>query len=158
MLDTVFGLPVHALVVHATVVVVPTAAVAVVLAALWPRFRRWAGWLPLVLSAVAVALVPLSTSSGEELEKRVGRSSLVEQHAHLADGLLPWVIGLLVVAVLLAFTTRRTRTPRGLALAGAVLAVVAGAGTAVQVVRIGHSGAQAAWSDVAAKPAPGGGG
>ena len=42
MLDTIFGLPVHPLVVHATTVIVPSAAVAVLLAAVWPRFRRWA--------------------------------------------------------------------------------------------------------------------
>ncbi len=72
MFDTIAGLPIHPLVVHATVVVVPAAAVAVLLAALWPRFRRWAGWLPLALSAASIALVPLSTSSGESLEGRVG--------------------------------------------------------------------------------------
>lgn len=40
LLDTIVGLPVHPLVVHATEVVVPAAAIVVVVAALWPRFRR----------------------------------------------------------------------------------------------------------------------
>ena len=53
MLDTVLGLPTHPLIVHATVVVVPTAAVAVLLAAVWPRFRAWAGWGPLALAVLA---------------------------------------------------------------------------------------------------------
>lgn len=44
---SVFGLPVHPLVVHATVVFVPLAAVFVLASALWPAFRRWAGPLPL---------------------------------------------------------------------------------------------------------------
>src|SRR3954451_6781385 len=66
MLDPVFGLPVHALVVHATVVIVPTAAISVLLAAVWPRFRRWAGWGPGALAVVALVLTPISTSSGEE--------------------------------------------------------------------------------------------
>lgn len=43
MFDTIFGLPLHPLVVHATEVIVPLAAVLVVLTAAWPRFRRWAG-------------------------------------------------------------------------------------------------------------------
>ena len=47
---TVFGLPLHPLIVHATVVIVPTAALAVLLATFWPRFRRWASWGPLALA------------------------------------------------------------------------------------------------------------
>ena len=52
MLDTIAGLPIHPLIVHATVVIVPAAALAVALAALVPRFRRWAGIVPLGLSAL----------------------------------------------------------------------------------------------------------
>src|SRR6478735_5740610 len=117
---TVFGLPLHPLIVHATVVIVPTTALAVLLAAFWARFRRWASWGPLALAVLSVVLVPITSSSGESLEHALPRSALVEQHAHLGDQLLPWVI----------------------VLADAV-------GTLVQVVRIGHSGATAAWSAVA---------
>lgn len=175
MFDTIFGLPVHALVVHATVVVVPTAALSVALAAGWPRFRRWAGFLPLLLSLVAVILVPISTSSGEALEKRVGQSDLVEQHAHLADGLLLPVLVLAVAALAVywvqlkehavhtpggwaARAIERTGGPGrpGVAVLAAVslVAAVGVIGTVVQVARIGHSGAEAAWSDVAAQPPP----
>ena len=49
---TVFGLPLHPLIVHATVVVVPTAAIAVLLAAFWPRFSRWASWGPLAVAVL----------------------------------------------------------------------------------------------------------
>jgi hypothetical protein len=182
MLDTIFGLPVHPLIVHATTVVVPAAALAVLLAAVWPRFRRWAGWMPLALSVGAVVLTPLSTESGESLEHRVEHSDLIETHSQLAEGLLPWVIGLAVAAALLLVVARRERhshttppadgspaartdearartvVPRPVPLAGAVLGLVAALGTSVQVVRIGHSGAQAAWSDsVSQTPAPSGG-
>jgi hypothetical protein len=215
MLDTVFGLPVHPLIVHATTVIVPAAAIAVLLAAVWPRFRRWARWLPLGLAVAAVVLTPLSTESGESLEHRVEHSALIEQHSELADGLLPWVLGLLAAAALLALVMRRERSaaaltasgaaspstpattpagsmttpdtstdnspsanspsanspsanspaagstvatarlPRALLVGAAVLGIVAAAGTTVQVVRIGHSGAEAAWSDaVSQTPAP----
>src|SRR4051812_43624773 len=96
---TVLGLPLHPLIVHATVVVVPVAAVTVLLATFWPRFRRWASWGPLAAAALSVVLVPLSTSSGESLEHALPRTALIEAHAHLADGLLPWVIVLLVGAL-----------------------------------------------------------
>jgi hypothetical protein len=84
----------------------------------------------------------------------------------LADGLLPWVIGLLVVAVLLAVRDLMiqggdgwVRVPAGAATTVAtaltrpvvlgILAVLVVVGTTQQVVRIGHSGAKASWSHVA---------
>lgn len=151
MLDTVLGLPVHPLIVHATVVVVPTAALAVALYAVWPRFRAWARWGPLALALAAVVLTPLSTSSGESFEHRIGGSSAIEQHAHMADLLIWWVVPLAVLAAVLWWWHRAespARSRRSLALVAAVLPVLVSAGTLVQVVLIGHTGAEAAWSDV----------
>lgn len=153
MLDTVGDLPLHPLIVHATVVVVPTAALLVLAGALWPRLRRWAGPLPLVLSLAALVLAPLSSKSGESLEHLVGHSELIEKHEHLAEGLLPWLIGLLLAAAALTWLWWRERSaadsaPAMVLVGIVVLAVVTSLGTAQQVVRIGHSGAEAAWSDV----------
>lgn len=151
---TVFGLPFHPLIVHATVVVVPVAALAVALAALWPRFRRWAAWGPLAVAALAVALVPLTTSSGESLESALPHADLIETHVHLADGLLPWVIAVLVAAAGLFFTQLSPTRPGWwsfpcwLVVVVTIIAVVAAGGTLVEVLRIGHSGATAAWSGV----------
>lgn len=157
VLDTIFGLPVHALVVHATVVVVPSAAAAVLVAALWPRFRRWASWGPLALAVLSVVLDPISTQSGEALEHRLPRTQLVQDHAHLADGLLPWVIGLLVGSAALYWRARRLQRsavgaegPRWVGWVVTGLCVAAALGTLVEVVLIGHSGAVAAWSGVGA--------
>lgn len=176
MLDTAFGLPLHPLIVHATVVVVPLATLAVLLAGVWPRFRAWAGWLPLILAAGAVVLTPLSTQSGESLQRRVPSTALVRAHVALGDSLVPWVLLLGVAAALTTIVWRRERVllvgpasdplgrlgdhvsgwtgsgalPRWLVVVTAVLAVVSGIGSAQQVVRIGHSGAQAAWSQAAA--------
>lgn len=158
MFDTFSGLPLHPLVVHATEVIVPLAALLVVLTAAWPRFRRWAGYLPLGTALVALALVPISTESGEQLEDRVEETALLEAHEDLADGLLPWVIGLAVVAAVLLWWTIRerraektdasTRRLRWVPIVLLVLAIVVGVGTIVQAVLIGHSGAAAVWSDV----------
>jgi hypothetical protein len=150
VLDTVFGLPVHPLIVHATVVVVPLAALAVALYALWPRFRGWAGWGPLALATAAVVLTPLSTSSGESLEHRIGGSRLIEAHSHLADLLIWWVVPLAVLAAVLYWWHRTgpVARPSTLKALVAVLPVLVAAGTLVQVVLIGHSGAESAWGDV----------
>jgi hypothetical protein len=160
---SIAGLPLHPLLVHATVVIVPAAALSVLLAAVWPRFRRWAGPLPLGLAVAGLILVPLSTASGESLEHQVGESALIEKHSELADGLLPWMIVLVAMAFALYgwhWRQRRREHDHARATAHAwvpvvisVLAVVAALGTSVQVVLIGHSGAKATWSDVASSSA-----
>ena len=150
MPDTVFGLPLHPLVVHATVVVVPTAALVLALSLVLPRFRQWAGILPLALAAASVVLAPLSTSTGEGLEHMVGENQLVQQHAELGDMLVWWCVGMLVVAAA-DWWLRRTRRSfrRGLTTAVLVAGLVVSLGTMVQTVLIGHSGAKAAWHGVA---------
>lgn len=157
MFDTIGGLPLHPLVVHAVVVVVPLAAVAVLVAAFWPRFRRGAFLLPLLLALGALALVPVATESGEALRDRVGAPPLVQTHAELGEGLLPWVIGLLVVAVGLTWWAWQERragaasspggggAPRWIAVVVMVGALVAAGGTTYQTIRIGHSGSTAVW-------------
>ena len=155
MPSTILGLPVHPLLVHATVVFVPLAVLLVVLAVCWPRFRAWAGPLPAGVSLVALVLTPLSTATGENLEHDLPHNALIERHAELGDQLLPFTIALFVLAAGFWWLTRPSR-PGGtdgrhrssmLVTGIGVLAVVAALGTAVQVARIGHSGAEAAWSD-----------
>ncbi len=161
MLDTIFGIPIHPLIVHATVVTVPAAAIAVLLYAVWPRFRAWAGWGPLALAVASVVLAPLSTSSGEALEHRVGESSLVREHAELGEMLIWWVVPLALLAAVLYWWHRRPREQRsstGRALVVAALPVVVAAGTLVQVVLIGHSGAESAWSGAGSSSASSQGG
>jgi hypothetical protein len=164
---TVFGLPTHALLVHATVVLVPLAALAVLLHALWPVAARRLGIVTPLLALAALVLTPLSTESGEVLERSVGENALVQRHAELADGLAPWTIGLFVVAVgLWVLDRRRARVavpttggqareprsalPRWVPLVVAVLAIAAAAGTTQQIIRIGHAGAEATWHGVVA--------
>ncbi|CAI9411967.1 DUF2231 domain-containing protein [Nocardioides sp. T2.26MG-1] len=165
MPSEIFGLPLHPLIVHATAVLVPLAALLVIGVVASPRLRAWAGPLPMALSLVALILTPLSTSSGENLEHQVGESSLVEKHAELGDQLLPFTIALFVLSVAFWWVDRRrtaatdVSTPahtsdagtasrmRTLTIVVGVLALVAAVGTSVQVARIGHSGAKAAWSD-----------
>ena len=155
MFDIIAGLPLHPLVVHATEVVVPSAALVVALAALWPSFRRWARFLPIGLALAALVLVPVAIQSGEALQERVKETSLVQTHVDMAEGMAPWVIGLFLVAAVLLWwnwdehQATAARAPKWVALVLAVSGVCLAAGTVVQAVRIGHSGATAVWSQVA---------
>lgn len=158
MLDTIFGLPMHPLIVHATVVLVPTAALVVAVAAVYPRFRSWIGPVPALAALLACALVPLSTGSGEQLEERVVEGSLVEEHAELGETLLWLVLPLAAVAVVGYWLHRRSVAGQGagravLATVAAASVLLAGA-TLVDVALIGHSGAKASWSNVTDTPAP----
>lgn len=146
MPDTVFGLPVHPLVVHATVVTVPLAALLLVATVLLPRLRAWAGPLPLLLALASLALAPLSTASGNNLARAIGTRPAVEEHAALGEMLVWWTLGLVAVAALSWVVRLRGRRPgRALGTSVTVLGVVVGVGTLVQVALIGHSGAQAVW-------------
>lgn len=169
------------LVVHAVVVLAPLAALGAVVVAVWPRARRRWGWPVVVLAAVAVAAIPIATSSGEGLEHNLPRTAAVETHTQLGDELLPFAAALLVavLALMLVELLRLRRattdaqqarpgsmpaprlapgTARVLVVAFAVLTVVFAAVTMVQVVRIGDSGARAAWGDVRyVQQAPGSG-
>ncbi len=170
-MDTVFGLPLHPLVVHGTVVMVPAAAVAVIVAGLWRRVRLRLVWPAFVASVVATGLVGLAALSGRPLTRSVRPGHLVAEHAQLAKLLVLWVVAMTGASFVLAYVTwRRAGTPvparvpaRLRAAAGPALAarlaavrwvlpvlvglsVLTGAGTLVQVVLVGHSGARATWS------------
>ena len=124
MPSTVLGLPVHPLVVHAVVILVPLAALLLLASALSPRLRRWARVLTPVTAVVALLFVPLATSSGENLEGSVAQSHLVEEHAELGDTLLPLMAVVAVLAIVLFLLERRAASGRsmpGKALVTAVL-------------------------------------
>jgi hypothetical protein len=161
--STFFGLPVHPLIVHAVVVLVPLAALLLGASAVSPRFRRWARYASPATALVGLVMVPLATSSGENLERTVQETALLREHTELGDTLLPFMIGVSVLASALAWFELRgsrggapsTGTATGTAArlgspavlrAVAVLGVVAALGTLVQVGRIGHSGAKSVWS------------
>ena len=109
MPESVFGLPMHPLIVHATVMVIPAAAALLVLSALLPGFRHWARFLTPLTAITALVLVPITTSAGEALKEQVGDSPAIEKHAELASYILPWVVGLTVVTTALYAVEWRNR-------------------------------------------------
>jgi hypothetical protein len=98
---TVAGLPVHPLVVHAVVMLIPLAALGAVLVAVRPAWRQIYGVPTLVLAVSGLACVPIATASGTALAADHGghESAALELHIARADAVLPATI---VFAVLLA--------------------------------------------------------
>jgi hypothetical protein len=152
--ETVGGVPVHPLVVHAVVVLLPLAAVGVIVIAAVPRWRRALGFTVLCVTVVATGLVPVATESGEQLEDSIGGGELVERHSELGETLIYFAVPLLLVAIVLWWSGRRAsdqpRSASAMSVVLAVVAMVVGLAAIVQVVRVGHSGAEAVWSGVVA--------
>ncbi|MGW2033870.1 MULTISPECIES: DUF2231 domain-containing protein [Streptomyces] len=160
------GLPSHVLLVHVVVVLIPLTALALVAAALWPRAGRRLGPLLPLLALVALVSVPLTTHAGEWLERHVDDDALVRRHAELGDGLLPWALGLFVLAAVVWWTGRRAPAEPGqgggtrwsalpVRIVVGVLSLAVAAGAVVDVYRIGDSGAKAAWHDAYSKTVKG---
>ena len=141
MFDTIIGLPIHPLIVHAVVVLLPLGALGIIAIALRPAWRLKYGWLVLAITVVATAAVPVAKLSGQQFAKRIGLTP--QPHARLGAQLIWFALPLLVLAVALVLGDRRW-SRRAVSIVAA-LSVVAAVATTVQVVRIGHSGAKAAW-------------
>ncbi len=109
MLDHIFGLPAHPLIIHAAVVFVPLFAVVAIAYAVLPPLRRRLGWLLIGLAVVAPATVYVARLSGLRLRSRLNRDGLLTPQlaakvsVHLDHGtkLLYIVCALTVVALLL---------------------------------------------------------
>nr|WP_155906941.1 MULTISPECIES: DUF2231 domain-containing protein [unclassified Mycolicibacterium] len=131
----------------------PLTAILLILCAVWPAARDRLVWLVVALSVAVTVLTPLTTGAGEWLEhqqkQRGAISPILHQHAEAGDTMIYGALGLLVVSLVLAalhLRGERLAARRKVAtIVVAVLAVVIGVSTIVQVVRIGDTGAHAVW-------------
>ena len=154
MFDLINGIPLHPLVVHAIVVLLPLATLGTIAIAVRPRWRRPYGPLVVAAAALSAVLSPIATQSGEALERHVGDPG---EHAELGDTLVFFAIALTLAAAALVWLERRAASSANAASEGgsrlttvvAIVAVVIGLASAVQVYRVGDSGARAAWGDAA---------
>jgi bacteriorhodopsin len=148
MFDTFRGLPVHALVVHAVVILVPLAAIGLVAIAVRPSWRRAYAPLVAIFATAGLALVPVATRSGHELQERLNAGGVVaeqiEDHEKMASLVLWPTLAMWVVAVALLVLDRRGRTGRPMTVL-AVVAVVVSVAALAQVAIAGELGSTAVW-------------
>jgi len=145
------GLPLHPLVVHFAVVLVPVAALGLLLLVLFGRLADRFAVLTLLVLAVGTAAAFVAKESGEDLAAKIG---LPAEHATWG-ALLPWAAaGLWVVALiwyLLHRADRRANRGRSAAsIGGALLTAALALVTVALTILVGHSGATAVWSGTAA--------
>jgi uncharacterized membrane protein len=144
--DTIANLPLHPLVVHAVIVLLPLSALGAVLVAIKADWNRRFGFLVIGSSLIAAGSSVVAKESGEVLASRVGYPA---DHAQWGK----WIViasGLLFLSVSALWWLDRThpeaRTGAAKALAAVqiLIAVVA----LVFAVLAGHSGAQAVWGQI----------
>jgi uncharacterized membrane protein len=154
---TINGIPVHPLVVHAAVVLVPLAALFAGAYAVLPR-RRWQTRTPAaVLAVVAAGAVQLAAMTGDLLKETLHEdTSLIQAHEHWA-GLLQaaaWVLAGLKVIAWWALPHENPLPDKDhrdgvtvLAKPLVVLLPVTAVSVLVLVVLTGDAGARAVWGN-----------
>lgn len=148
MFDTIFGLPVHVLVVHAVVVLVPLCALGVIVCAI---SRTWYDRLVIPVLVLLTAAVPASfvaKLSGEDLQARVPLSDQLRHHIDLGLN-APWVVLAFWIIVVAWYAVDHSRgREAGVTKALMVLSVVAAVGATVYIVLVGDAGSRAVWEEI----------
>lgn len=166
-MDELFGLPSHPLVVHAPVVLLPVAALGVLVMLLRHAWYLRYRWAVLALGAVGTVGAIIAAGTGEELEERVergeSRAALQAINEHAEAGELARTLAIVFLVALAAwvlipwFLERRAEAAtdadrpatRTTWLRPALMVVCAAAaiGSVVTVVDAGHSGASSVWNE-----------
>ncbi len=158
MLLTILGLPLHALVVHFAVVLVPGAATALIVVGSRKEWRERYLWPVALLAVIGAIAAILTASSGESLQETVEQSARAagtraDFGSHPGEGNVAEDLAVLVAMAACGFFAlqrwgQRFSVPAwGPAAAYAVSSVIALAAIIAMVVA-GHSGATLVWKDL----------
>jgi uncharacterized membrane protein len=140
MFDTIAGLPLHPLVVHAVVVLLPLMAVLTIVVAVRRNLRERYSWWVVAANVVIFLITLVTKESGEALQKSLG-GQIAQEHGELGD-VLPWFALLLALASAATAVTQRNKALGPVAVVVSIIAAVA---ATVWTVRTGDSGARAVW-------------
>lgn len=151
------GLPLHPLIVHLPVVLLPLAAVGIIFLTLQPKARRRMAVPTIVVLAVGFVSTIVAKQTGEALAPYVGGEPTT--HAELGRWLVWASLLFLVVGggwlwwvrhdVRIAGKSDQTARMK---LLGGMISSFIGLGVLALTVTVGHLGAQATWMDVVNPP------
>jgi hypothetical protein len=139
------GLPLHPLLVHSAVVLVPLVAIGALVMSYLPSFSRRHGKLILILAVVAQVSVFLAKMSGEAFAEILDKN--VEKHAELGE-ITPLVTIPMVALIYLRWRMDRAGSSTGSVLVRrltSVALVIASLANLVVIFLVGHSGASSVW-------------
>lgn len=169
-MDTISGIPSHPLFVHIPAVLLPLAALGVLLMVARPAWNLRYRWAVLGVGALGTLGAILSANAGEGLAERLeaaGRSETWESHAEAGGAaqtaaivfvvllaayvLVPWWLnrkGAATTAsrsVATDVSVMSSAVPKWLGVGLSVLVVLSAIGSVITVIDAGHSGAKSVW-------------
>ena len=150
LFESVMGLPLHPLVLHAALVFVPLLVLAGLAYTLLPGLRPRMSWAAVLLALVTPFTVLVTKLSGDAFRARLAKKGIdadiltkIDAHRHFGTLTLYFTVAL-AVTVLALVLLRNTGRPVQI-LFGVVTIVLAGF-AAYYVYRTGDSGARIAWN------------
>jgi hypothetical protein len=139
------GLPLHPLLVHSAVVLVPLVAIGALVMSYLPSFSRRHGKIILILAVIAQVSVFLAKMSGEAFAEILDKN--VEKHAELGE-ITPLLTLPMVVLIYLRWRMDRSGSTFGSVVIRrltSVALIVASIVSLVVIFLVGHSGASSVW-------------
>ena len=140
LLYSIAGLPVHPLVVHFAVVILPLSALALIFLIYTPKLKSQYSFITAVAVVLGSAATLISKQSGEALAEKIGTPV---KHADYAS-LLTYTAFVFMVLTLIWYRSNKGRKSRVVTPLGhtTVLAAIA---VLILTFLTGHTGAQAVW-------------
>lgn len=137
---TIAGLPIHALVVHFAVVLLPLATAAFIASIYFSKFKNNYAFVSIVGIFLGTGAAFVAKQSGEALAAHIGNP---QQHSKLGN-LLPLLSFALFVVSVLWYQSSKGRRAKQVGAIGHLSAVVA-VGVIGLTFLVGHTGAEAVW-------------
>lgn len=154
VMEQLFDLPAHPLLVHVPVVVVPVVTFALLWWVVIRKYPKGFPLLTLVLSLIAGVGLLLASSSGEALVEAFGylrEEPFVREHIKASESARLWGVVTTVLVVMGYFARRLVgrvpvlATVSKVVLVAALAASISASGFTIQA---GHNGAKARWIDI----------
>lgn len=139
---TISGLPIHALVVHFAVVLLPLATLSFLLSIYIPRFRNNYAFISILGIFIGTGSAFVAKQSGEALASHIGNPVT---HAKYGD-LLPLFAFLLFLISVFWYRSKIGKNSKSITLFSHLSALVA-IGVISLTLVVGHTGAEAVWKN-----------
>ena len=145
LFGSIAGLPLHPLVIHASIVLIPLVAVSGLVMSYLPSFSRRYGKVTLVIAIVAQLSLFLAKVTGEAFQEILDKD--MGNHAELGE-IAPFVTLPMVALIYLRWRLDRSGATVGSAWVRrltSVALIVASLASIAVIVLVGHSGAESVW-------------
>lgn len=154
-LDSIFGLPTHVLVVHATVVLLPLAVIGAVVLVVRRSLIHRLGWITVLIAGAGMIAGWLSKGSGQQLASRIGYPQPHVEYGNTLPIVATVFFALVLIYWLLARGIPGNRPRPWWVIVVGLAVIAAGVALVWSTVVTGHSGAEASWGTIIENTTPG---